>query len=1483
MGLWDGVIAPTEPKAPSAPSNFWGSPTTPPAAAPSTFSFNDILTPKPVVEPIPEQQGFFSRMGTAISNFFTPPTATKSPIPASLYEQAHEAASRHVMDNYIPDTSLYGTPSTPQATPTGTLDIAKGLGQGLARIPAEFAITAGQAGLSIHDMALPPQIVANAKKRGIDLSSVAQGDDLTSKTDAGVSTDGLAWLLGDQPIKGYGSQILDLSEKIQQSPFAQSLGIDKHALPLAFAGVVGGEALNFTGAGSEESAIKALAATTDVADTVKILRTIGVQEDLLMPVAQKLAPLKDAAAIKDALTMVETLQKTTALTTKIADHAAGIDNTKLSAVRDSLAKNLETATGAKRTAIQSQIDVINEKLATSGVRKSVPDAAAHYKQTIIDSANESGGLVEISGDEIKKMNGGDYAPENSRAYSVEAYKQAEHEIVNGPKKDIIMLGGGPGAGKSEMVAKALKANGFDGLLYDTTLSNYEGTKHLIDLAKKAGKNVEIHAILPDIGEARIHTIEREIQTGRPVTDEDFARGHAGFVETLSRLIENGDIAPENVHLTDARGADALKSADPLATLKEVGYTKEDIQSTYAKQNILAKNEGLLQKSRAQGSVDGVQETNGIVQNKGIKVNPVDGKKTIIDTIPLPKTVGELLSNRMSRGQFHATPIEPRETGIHVPQSREPRTSGPKSSIQSTTQKIDASIKGAGVDQRVRNAVGRSQTLGTQITNKGQEAYIAGRGLSDKDLAIIRDGYQAGRPIEEIVKKTGNPVKATAFIEKMRDYYDYELAADRAAGGDTPRVENYIPQYWDLNNPIDKTRFDDLAKQKGIKPYYGFRSSAKVFKSYAEGIAAGFQPLRQNILEDLKANYSAASTAISRQALKRGLKEAAPDMVGMSGYGMTPEGVPFVNSNIPGLEGLSYHPAIDRHLQGFQPLRSKDFIDLVKKSGADAALEHVGIMGQIDKMVAMAKSVPANAKEAGMSGVLGSIYDHVSAPMKQVLWNWSGFHSVNITLSHMGASSLHPITGAKGVLQSVGAAVSERLYNATVDSYKALMVGKDAQGAQQSVYDWAVESGALESRQLPAHGIEHFHPFAGGHRLIFDREIPVLQMNLAEQAARKGIVASSPEGMAIGREIRAITGEINAKTMNINPNTIKAGSRFFLAPGFTFSKYKTMLDAFTAWGEEHGAAGNIARTAVIGKSAIIGVAATLGTLLATGKFPNLQQLLMNFTFNPSVQTNFSDPKGRKLDITFPKTFLAEGAGAILDPIAYANARLNPLISDFIKLKTNKDYYDRPLVDPNVKTSTALQLAQNLGVGHLPIGAQSIVNTMMGKQTKLQAAIQIGGLGTHVSPNDPIMVKYAGIDHTKALISDLAPNDPDREEKMQEIFNSLPPDQRKSLAYQEMLAGVSTKGIYQSEVERQYFQVQDLLQKGDTAGAAAITKAMSKQDYQTYRSIKTRLAHVAIFKQVKDLVAKGDMKGAAALTGAMTKQEYSSYQTWKKNNP
>jgi hypothetical protein len=371
-----------------------------------------------------------------------------------------------------------------------------------------------------------------------------------------------------------------------------------------------------------------------------LLTEHGVPDNVASPLSEKLWNVHDPVQIRQALqeagamkgqTMSDLAKQTEGQARLFGDQPSTQDTAK-KLVEETQQKFPETKT----------------TLASDMMPKDVASAAADYKSKFVDAPNKDGGLVEISGDEIKKLNGADYAPEKSNQYSAAAYDMVKEEIANGPKKDIAILGGGAGSGKSEIIAKALKEEGFNGLLYDTTLSDYKGTKALIDEANKAGKDIQIHAIVTDPEVARFHTLMREIATGREVTDEAFARTHAGFVDTLIKLLENGDIAPEQVHLTDARGNELKKAEDALATLKNSRYTTDEITSKYGRQTIEEKYKEELRQQRASPETrqralpestqgDGKAKVS-VGEGTQAQVPQESGPKQIKDLLPKPEEI-----------------------------------------------------------------------------------------------------------------------------------------------------------------------------------------------------------------------------------------------------------------------------------------------------------------------------------------------------------------------------------------------------------------------------------------------------------------------------------------------------------------------------------------------------------------------------------------------------------------------------------------------------------------------------------------------------------------------------------------------------------------------------------------------------------------------------------------------------------------------------
>ena len=679
-------------------------------------------------------------------------------------------------------------------------------------------------------------------------------------------------------------------------------------------------------------------------------------------------------------------------------------------------------------------------------------------------------------------------------------------------------------------------------------------------------------------------------------------------------------------------------------------------------------------------------------------------------------------------------------------------------------KVDLNIVGETEKQKVQSAIVNAERIKNELNIRGKDAFVKGRSLSANDLKLAEQ-YESGIPVDQLAQKAENPQAFKTFMNSLTDYYDYRLAVDHATGGSTPMRENYIRHEWDLGNPQDLAGFNELAKQRGLQPFNGFSAQPRVFKTYAEGEATlnpftgqPFKRANTNILGDLQHDYGASSTVLSRQALKMGLGEAAPNKVSVSGYGVTPEGKPFINSNIPGLEGMSFHPKVNQQLKGFQPNTSKDFIKMAQNEGAKVVGSPVNQSAQdmLKQAGATAKALYPSAKDAGFLGIAGTLYDHASQPMKHFLLNFSGFHSINVSTNFAGASLGHPIKGIKGLAQSIPAFFSETYTKHIEDGFKSKLIPD----LNISVFDAGLRAGVNMDRGLPKPSLSDLTKFKTGtisdvfnrdvfdkgnifnaqSKAIFDRELYTLKLNLVDQVFGAGKVdPASPKGIALGKEINMIMGDMNNHTMNINPNTQKWLSRVLLAPQFTESKYKLIGDSFR--GNANG--GGLALKATIGKSLVMGTLATFGTVLAKGQFPNLKQILLNYTVSPEVQTNMTNPKGQKLDVALPATFVSEPSkpiagllnGSTDELTHYGEARLAPALSDAISLYTNKDYYGNPIVDPNSDKSATSQIAKNIGIGDLPIGVQNVVNYQNGKQSGAQTATNIIGLRTKIAADDP----------------------------------------------------------------------------------------------------------------------------------------------------
>ena len=114
---------------------------------------------------------------------------------------------------------------------------------------------------------------------------------------------------GTEPVKNLQTRIAENEIKIKENPFAKKHGIDKYALPLAFAGIMGSTGLDVSMFGGvEKNAVKALAKETSEIGITKILSKMGIADDVIKEFAPKIAQTTDETEIKGALDLIKNTQ-----------------------------------------------------------------------------------------------------------------------------------------------------------------------------------------------------------------------------------------------------------------------------------------------------------------------------------------------------------------------------------------------------------------------------------------------------------------------------------------------------------------------------------------------------------------------------------------------------------------------------------------------------------------------------------------------------------------------------------------------------------------------------------------------------------------------------------------------------------------------------------------------------------------------------------------------------------------------------------------------------------------------------------------------------------------------------------------------------------------------------------------------------------------------------------------------------------------------
>lgn len=190
--------------------------------------------------------------------------------------------------------------------------------------------------------------------------------------------------------------------------------------------------------------------------------------------------------------------------------------------------------------------------------------------------------IIISSDEVKKTLEG-YRPSRVENVHTESARIAdemlEDALKNSDFKDVILMCGGAASGKTEFLSEYL--GGFDGIIFDGTLSNPIGAQIKLSKIRKAKKKPRIYAILPnDLDRAFKAFLNRD----RQFADIHFLRTHCGARRTLLWIAENKPEVPivifRNFYLEDRKMSfkkvEFFNKRSVVEFLQASQYTENDL-------------------------------------------------------------------------------------------------------------------------------------------------------------------------------------------------------------------------------------------------------------------------------------------------------------------------------------------------------------------------------------------------------------------------------------------------------------------------------------------------------------------------------------------------------------------------------------------------------------------------------------------------------------------------------------------------------------------------------------------------------------------------------------------------------------------------------------------------------------------------------------------------------------------------------------------
>jgi hypothetical protein len=249
-------------------------------------------------------------------------------------------------------------------------------------------------------------------------------------------------IFGKDPLKSLQTRIAESEVRIKSGetkiPLTNKSLKDitgkKLALPLSILGVGLSTALDFTGAGGEKNVIKLLAKTEKFEDVAKILRQVGVAEDLIEPYGKLIAKTSKIEDVSKAIDKINDIQKTTKTVSKTGDEILKTLSQEPITPKSVIPKakptdSLFIAKPKERQFLQSVTDIepnVPLKVGSQYIPRGTDELAIKAKNLIKDDLVTAERIARTGTDDVSVAT----ASELIKKYSDEASKTSDNVIKN---------------------------------------------------------------------------------------------------------------------------------------------------------------------------------------------------------------------------------------------------------------------------------------------------------------------------------------------------------------------------------------------------------------------------------------------------------------------------------------------------------------------------------------------------------------------------------------------------------------------------------------------------------------------------------------------------------------------------------------------------------------------------------------------------------------------------------------------------------------------------------------------------------------------------------------------------------------------------------------------------------------------------------------------------------------------------------------------